>query len=96
MLAVARITDTFSDSDHVATGSGNVFANGLPVARLTDQTTGHGCWPPSVIITGSGSVFVNNLPLARLTDQHAVHCCPLPPDCHSAVISTGSGNCFSG
>lgn len=93
-LPVARMTDKFTDNDTIASGSGNVFINNLPCARLTDTTTGHDCWPPTVIVGGSGSVFVNNLPLARLTDPHAVHCCLAA--CHSGIISTGSGDVFSG
>ena len=100
-LAVARIGDKFLDNDAVAVGSTDVFANNIGVARMTDMTTGHtdppdhGLYPPVPITTGSGSVFVNNLPVARLTDKHAVHCDP-HPDCHDSVISTASGNVFSG
>ncbi len=99
-LAVARIGDTFLDTDIIATGSENVFVNKLPVARLSDMTTGHtlpdhGDYPPVPISTGSGSVFVNNLPIARLTDKHLPHC-DAHPDCHDSVISTASGDVFSG
>jgi uncharacterized Zn-binding protein involved in type VI secretion len=98
MLPVARLGDTFADTDVIASGSGNVFINNIPCARLSDTTTGHGpppCfWPPTVIVGGSGSVFVNNLPIARLSDPHAVHCCG--PSCHDSVINSGSGNVFSG
>ncbi len=95
MLPAARIGDKFSDSDAVATGSGNVFVNGIPFARLGDRTTGHSCWPPATIITGSGSVFVNGIPAARLTDLHSVHCCP-GKGCHDGVLVTGSGDTFVG
>ena len=99
-LAVARLTDKFLDTDVIATGSGDVFVNNLPVARLTDTTTGHtlpdhGFYPPVAISSGSGSVFVNNLAIARLTDKHLPHCDP-HPDCHDSVISTASGDVFSG
>ena len=102
-LAVARIGDTFTDTDVIKTGSGNVITNNIPTARLTDITTGHTLpghtfYPSVPIVTGSGSVFVNNLPIARLTDKHAVHCdTPHPSsDCHDAIINTASGNVFSG
>lgn len=102
-LAVARLGDKFTDTDTIATASGNVFVNNLPAARLTDMTTGHslpghGVYPPVPITTGSGSVFANNLAIARLTDTHAIHCDTPHPgsDCHVAVISTASGNVFSG
>jgi len=98
-LAVARIGDSFTDSDRVQQGSGDVFTNNIPTARLGDLTTGHLCppsglWPPVPINSGSGSVFVNNRPLARLTDTHDVHCCG--DSCHIANINTGSGDVFSG
>ena len=102
-LAVARIGDKFVDTDTIATGSGDVFVNSIPVARLSDTTTGHTLpghtfYPPVPITTGSGSVFVNNLAIARLTDKHAVHCdSPHPAsDCHDSVISIASGDVFSG
>ena len=99
-LPVARIGDKFSDTDTIATGSGDVFINNIPAARLTDMTTGHalpghGFYPPVPIISGSGSVFANNLPLARMTDKHAPHCDP-HPDCHDGVIINGSGSVFAG
>jgi len=108
-LAVARVTDKFLDTDTIATGSGDVFVNNLPVARLTDMTLGHpgpplyighGFYPPVPISSGSGSVFVNNLPIARLTDKKLPHVDPphppVPPDLHDSVISTASGDVFSG
>lgn len=102
-LPVARITDTFTDTDTIATGSGDVFVNGLPCARLSDSTTGHTLpnhtfYPPATINSGSGSVFVNGLPIARLTDSHTIHCDQPHPssDCHDGVIDSGSGNVFAG
>ena len=103
MPAVARLGDKFADTDEIATGSGDVFVNGLPCARFSDVTTGHSLpghtfYPSVPINTGSGSVFVNGLPIARLGDKHAVHC-DQPhnaSDCHDSIISTGSGNVFSG
>lgn len=102
-LGVARIGDIFTDTDTIAQGSGNVFCNNIPVARLGDVTTGHTLpghtfYPSVPITTGSGSVFVNNVPIARLTDLHAVHCDSPHPvsDCHDGAISSASGNVFSG
>jgi uncharacterized Zn-binding protein involved in type VI secretion len=99
----ARLGDTFTDTDVIAEGSGNVFVNGIPKARLGDLTTGHtlpghGFYPPVPIIEGSGSVFVNGIPAARLGDKHAIHCDPPHPasDCHDGVINTGSGDVFIG
>ena len=97
-MPAARLGDTFTDGDTIAMGSGTVFVNGMPLARLGDLTTGHGpppCfWPPVPIVAGSGSVFADGLPVARLGDPHATHCCG--PACHDAVIAVGSGNVFIG
>lgn len=102
-LAVARIGDTFIDTDTIADGSGDVFANNIPIAHLGSMTLGHSAvghtfYPPAPITSGSGSVFVNNKSIARLTDSHAIHC-DIPhtvSDCHDSVISTASGDVFSG
>ena len=104
MPANARIGDTFDDTDTIAMGSGDVFINNLPAARLTDLTMGHSLpghtfYPPIHIDSGSGSVFINNLPAARVGDTHAEHCdTPGHPgsDCHTGTIVTGSGDVFSG
>ena len=102
-LAVARIGDKFLDTDTVATGSGDVFVNNIPVARLSDKTLGHtlpghGFYPPVPIIDGSGSVFCNNLPVASIGSKHAVHCDPPhpSPDCHDGAITVGSTDVITG
>jgi uncharacterized Zn-binding protein involved in type VI secretion len=41
MPGVARVGDPFTDGDHVATGSPDVFINNIPAARIGDATTGH-------------------------------------------------------
>jgi uncharacterized Zn-binding protein involved in type VI secretion len=63
---VVRIGDSVSCGDHSASGSSNVFANGLPVTHQGQRTTtGHGCFPPTVFIGAwSSTVFVNNQPVA--------------------------------
>ncbi len=103
-LGVARLGDKFLDTDTIGAGSGDVFVNSLPVASLGDTTLGHpgppghGFYIPVPITSGSGSVFVNNKPIARLTDSHLPHSDPPhgPPDIHGSVISTASGDVFSG
>jgi len=103
MPAVARIGDKFSDEDTIMEGSGNVFTNNIPTARLADKTTGHtlpghGFYPSAPIIEGSGSVFVNNRPIVREDDAHAVHC-DTPhtiSDCHDGVVTTASTNVSAG
>lgn len=98
-LAVARIGDTYSDDDTQKEGSGNVFANNIPIARIGDLTTGHSCppggwWNSVPVETGSGSVFVNNIPIARMGDTHVGHWCGI--SFHKGTVVTGSGNVFSG
>jgi len=46
MPAVGRIGDAFTDNDVVASGSGNVFVNNIPITRLSDTTSGHSGPPP--------------------------------------------------
>jgi uncharacterized Zn-binding protein involved in type VI secretion len=60
------------------------------VARLNDQSTGHGCWPPHQIMTGSPDVTINSLPAARVTDTLKPHTCPAIPETHSGSIAVGS------
>lgn len=71
------------------TGSPDVFIDGLPAVRMTDQ------WAPhtnilsvhsGVSIGGSFTVFCNGLPLVRVGDQI---------DC-SSVALTGSVTVFAG
>lgn len=59
----------------IATGSPNVFINGLPAARVGDVSSVHlmpagdKCVPHvAPIVTGSPTVFVNGLPMARVGD----------------------------
>jgi uncharacterized Zn-binding protein involved in type VI secretion len=75
MPAAARLGDPIADGDTVATGSGNVFFNGLPVARIGDMSAGHGCFPPTALVQGSPTVFANNIAISRVGDQHAAHSC---------------------
>jgi len=92
MPAVSRIGDAWNCGDTQCEGSGDVFVNGIPVARLTDFTCGH-CFTPVPIVEASGTVFVNGLGIARIGDPHPGHCCG--PVCHGGVLSEGSGNVFA-
>ena len=95
MPAVTRIGD--ADVPHCsgmvrAQGSGNVFANSIPVSRQTDVNTVHlrpgsPCPAHAAPITvGSGSVFVNNLGCGRVGD--ALTGC--------TRVAVGSPNVFAG
>ena len=74
----------------VTSGSGDVFINGIPAARVDDSAAAHGCGkcPPHgrSIAAGSSSVFINGLPAARVGD--AISC--------GGNVAVGSGNVFIG
>lgn len=57
------------------------------ITRLTDLTTGHGCWPARPPIEASPDFFVNDIAVVRLGDNYEVHCCV---SCHGGVLSTAS------
>ncbi|MFP5391685.1 MAG: PAAR domain-containing protein [Gammaproteobacteria bacterium] len=71
-----------------ATGSANVFTNGLPAARAHVDSVScskHG-GAPVPIASGSANVFINGVPAARVDDKTGC----------SASITKGSGNVFIG
>lgn len=95
MPAVARKGDSgvvHCSGFTIATGSGDVFVNGRPAARVGDQSTNHllpgGPCPNHVssIASGSASVFVNGRPLARVGD----------PFGSCTRVAQGSGDVFCG
>lgn len=90
MAAAARLGDSFSCGDTVGEGSGNVFFNGMPAARVGDITAGHECGPPTIILPPptSANVFINGLPAAVVgcTVQHGT--CDDPP--HIGTLLVGS------
>lgn len=92
MPAIIRIGDPISCGDTMGQGSGNVFANGIPVSRKgTDLTAGH-CFNPVPIVAASHNVFTNYIPTNRVGDPIAVHCCG--DSCHSGNASNGSPDVF--
>jgi len=92
MSSISRIGDPFSCGDTVKSGSANVYANGIPVGRITDGTIGDPCGaPPTIIAAGSGTVFANGLPVARVGDALVPHACPSAGP-HGGTITSGSPN----
>ena len=92
MPAIIRIGDPVSCGDVMANGSGNVFANGIPVSREgTDNTAGH-CFNPTPVSSASPNVFTNNIKTDRVGDPIVVHCCG--PVCHGGSMANGSPNVF--
>lgn len=92
---IVRLGDSVSCGDHSASGSPNVFVNGLPVTHQGHKiTTGHGCFPPTVFAGGwSGTVFVNN-ELVALKGKTKI----LPHRCgkhiHTGTVISGSLDVF--
>ncbi len=95
MPAVTRVGDP--DNAHCsgmvrAQGSGNVFANGIPISRQGDVNTGHllpGVPCPAhaaPIASGSGTVKVNGKGCGRVGDGIS--------GCTS--VAAGSSNVFAG
>ncbi len=87
MPSIERIGDPWDCGDTQGQGSGNVFANGIPVARITDQTEGHG-FPPISVDSASATVFANFKAVSRKGDHHATHCDDIP--CHDGSFAAGS------
>ena len=87
MPPVTRVSDshTCPQKGHsvnaISSGSGDVFINGLPVARVGDSTS---CG--ATIVAGSSTVFINGKPAALLGSATS----------HGGVIISGSGNVLIG
>jgi uncharacterized Zn-binding protein involved in type VI secretion len=92
---VVRIGDIVSCGDHSATGSGNVFANGLPITHAgKKKTTGHGCFPPTVFVgPWTSTVFVNNQPVA-LKDKTKIQPHKCKKKRHNGVAKTGGATVY--
>ena len=89
---VARIGDDISCGDHIKSGSGNVFANGMPVTTQASKSTlGHECFPPTDLAgPWSSTVFVNNAPVAiKGKTQIVIHKCG--KKWHGGTVSSGAG-----
>ena len=86
MPGIARDAGTDSAGGAIIQGSGNVFANGKPVARIGDAVAGHGRGPQRgpVMASGSGNVFANSIGVCRAGDSAS---CGHP--------ASGSGNVFA-
>lgn len=61
------------------------------VARITDMSTGHGCFPPQTTSSGSNNVAVDGLGVHRRTDSWPVHCCIT---CHPSTTVGSSSTVF--
>lgn len=88
---VVRIGDSVSCGDHAAEGSANVFAGGMPISTAGKRdTTGHGCYHPTVFIgPWSTTVMVNNQPVA-LKNKTRIQTHRCGKSKHSGVAVTGA------
>lgn len=64
----------------------------IPVVRIGDICSGHGCFGGRLAVAGSPNVFVNGIPVHRLGDAWEVHCCG--PVCHGGTAASGSSTVF--
>jgi len=62
-------------------------------ALLSDQCSGHSCWPSRPNITASSDVIINGRGAQRVGDQYVVHCCP-DSGCHPGAVIQGSSTVF--
>lgn len=69
-----------------------------PASRIGDKTTGHGCFPSTIIVSQvnppTSPVLINNIPVARIGDKVNVHTCG--DSSHESVIDTGSSSVKAG
>lgn len=68
---------------------------GQPNIRLSiDQSTGHGCWPPTRPAAASLNVFTNGRAEVRVGDAYIAHCCP-KKGCHVGTALSGAKTTFT-
>jgi len=95
MPAAGRISDRLSCGDFIKTGSADVYADGLPLARENDITTSHSSgrdfWRSVKLVEGSSNVFINNRPATRVGDAAEQHC---SRSCHVGKVQKGSPTVF--
>lgn len=61
-------------------------------ARIGNSCSGHGCFPPRMIITGNPKVIIQGMPAATVGDTLLPHACG--PNIHSGNIASGSSKVF--
>ena len=66
------------------------------VSRLGDNSTGHGCFPPTpIVVDVSGNIFVNSIACATVGSKHSTHSCGLSVHpTSSRNVSKGSPTVF--
>lgn len=92
---VVRIGDRVSCGDNSAQGSGNVYANGMPITHEGRKTTtGHGCFQPTVFLgPWTKTVFVNSKPVA-LKGKTKIQPHRCGRSVHDGVATTGADTVY--
>lgn len=63
----------------------------MPSALISSMTTGHGCWPPTIVCQGAETVIVEGLPASMISHAAIPHVCVVVPfPVHGLVIAEGS------
>ena len=91
MAEIATLGDPITCGSFIASGVPNVFYKGMPIATQEfPTTTGHGCFPGSVLIgPWSTSVFINGFPVAlKEITQMMPHRCFIKK--HGGVVAPPS------
>ena len=92
MPAAVRIGDSVSCGDVMDEGSGNTFAEGLPMSREGIDLTASHCFNPTPVASASPDVFTNTIPADRLGDPIVPHTCG--DSTHGGNMSTGASHVF--
>ena len=62
-----------------------------PTAQLTSPTTGHACWPSTIICQAAETVIVEGLGVACISHAAIPHRCVVVPfPVHGLIIAEGS------
>ncbi|AXH70746.1 PAAR repeat-containing protein [Vibrio phage BONAISHI] len=68
---------------------------GQPASRGPEGTTGHGCWPPTIINGNASTVFINSMPAMKVGAPTIPHTCVVPKHpTHGSALVGGSGTVF--
>lgn len=67
----------------------------MMAAQMGGSTTGHGCWPPTLIAEGAATVMAEFKPCTFMGADCIPHVCVAPPfPSHPAAIAEGSTTVF--
>lgn len=66
----------------------------MPAARIGSLTTGHGCWPPTIVAAGAPTVIAQGLPASFVGAPAMPHTCTrsATPPTHPLMVAMGSSS----